>query len=150
MATSASGGTGRTYSAELIRFMAASTPVGDDQLDGVGGHLGGHRQRLPLVPARTLQHVVGAGLAAGRLADPDPHPQVVAGVEVGVDGLEPVVPGRAPAGLHLDPSRGEVELVVDHDQPLATVAAAPRRRRRGPSMPARRTSGATARPDSFM
>ena len=91
--------------------------LGDDGLHGVGRLLDGRHQDGPLGGAGTLEHVVGPGLAARRLADAHPHPEVPVGVEVALDGLEAVVAGIAAAGLDLDPARREVELVVDDDEP---------------------------------
>ena len=89
------------------------------------------------VLAGPLQHVVGTGLATGGLADADADPQVVAGVEVGVDRLEPVVAGRAAADLDLDPARRAGRARRGRPRAASGRGAVDRS-----SMPARRTSGA--------
>ncbi len=104
--------------------MAASTPSALIELDRVGGLLKGDRD-LGLVALREPgQDVVGAPLLRGRLADPDPHPGERVAVEVVLHGAEPVVAGEAATGLHAQLRDGQVELVVDDDDPLRGHAVA--------------------------
>ena len=112
--------------------------LGGDGLHGIGGHDHRHVERLTLGLPGPVQDVVGTRLPARGLSDPDPHPDVPGLVQMGMDGLETVVPGGPTPHLDLYPSTGKVELVVDDDESgeIAHAVAA--------------HQGATANPDSFM
>ena len=91
------------------------------------------RSRLP----NRLEHVVGALLLRRRLADADAHAQERVVVQVLLDRAQPVVPGEAAADL--DPQhRGA------RSSSSCTITSC------SGSTPKRRTSGATACPESFM
>ena len=99
--------------------------LGQDEVDGVGRLLHRHVELGAGGLAGPAQHEVGARLATGRLADPDPHSDEVARVQVGLDRLEAVVARRAATDLHLDPAHRQVELVVHHHQPAQVLDAVP-------------------------
>ena len=104
----------------------------EDHLDRVGRRLDRLVDQLLLGLAGSAQDVIASRLGAGRLADTEPDPAEVTRVQVGVDGLEAVVPCQSAAELDLEPPRRQVELVVDDDKAY------------GSSMPKRRTSAAAA------
>ena len=56
--------------------------VGEDQLDGIGRFLHHDVELAAVALARPLEHVVGALGLVVRLADADPDPGEVVGVEV--------------------------------------------------------------------
>ena len=70
-------------------------PVGHDGLDGVGGVLDGDVELGALALPGPPQDVVGAVLAARRLADADAHAGELVGAHVGLDRAEAVVAGEA-------------------------------------------------------
>ena len=119
----------------LNRNMAASTPSRAMTSTASAATSTATSSTAALGARRTVQHVVGAGLAARRLADADPDAHVARVVEVGVDRLEPVVAGRAPSHLHLDPARRQVELVVDDDEPVGARDPEPFHRARRDGQP---------------
>ena len=103
--------------------------VGQDRLDGVGGLRDGDVELDPLGLGHAAQHVVGPLLPPGRLPDADADAGEVVGVQVGLDRLQPVVPGQPAAELELQPAERQVELVVHHHQPVRVVdAVAPHQR----------------------
>src|SRR5437879_1832915 len=69
-------------------------PLGDDGLNGVGGHLDGDVQRRLFRLERPAQDVVGALAAARRLVDPDADTDEAVVVQVGLERLQAVVPRR--------------------------------------------------------
>src|SRR5207244_116108 len=71
--------------------------LGEDDLDRVRRLLDGHIELIPLGATRWSEDVVGSLTAAGRLADPDADPGEARVVDVGLDRLEALVAGRAPA-----------------------------------------------------
>src|SRR3954453_15712792 len=92
--------------------------LGDEHLDGVGGGVDLERQDLLLGRGVVGEHEVGHVLPPGRAADADAHPVEVAGAQRGPHRAQPVV--AVVAATELDPHRveGDVELVVDRDDPL--------------------------------
>ena len=119
---------------ELKRFMACSTSVAarTSTASAATSTAWASSSRSAL-PGR-FEHVVGAGLGAGRLAHTDTNPDEGRGVQMGLDGFQPVVAGRPTALLHPDPARRQVELVVHDDQPGRVLdAEAPQQRADGRS-----------------
>src|SRR3954453_11229128 len=68
--------------------------VGGDQLDGFGGDDDRLVEQLPFPFAEAAEDVVGAPLLRGRLADPDPHPEVAVRLQVLRDRAQAVVAGE--------------------------------------------------------
>jgi hypothetical protein len=101
----------------LTRFIAASTP--SERISSTASAASftdtssSSRSRLPGRAARGRRPAPWLGLAHA-----DAHPHELVGVQVGLDGPQPVVPGQSPAPLDLDAAQGQVELVVDDDDAL--------------------------------
>src|SRR5438874_5760454 len=72
--------------------------------------------------------MVGAALLGGRLADADPHPRELVGVQMLLDRSQTVVAGQAAADLQPQHRRFEIELVVHDDNPIRFDAETPRQR----------------------
>src|SRR5687767_11937218 len=75
------------------------------------------RKVLVLALAHGLEHEVGWVLLSRRATDPDADPEVVSAAEGLIEGVEPVVTAVAASQLHADRVRGDVQLVVDGDEP---------------------------------
>ena len=86
-----------------------------------------------------VEHVTGAVLLARRFANTDPDPKELVGLEVRGDRAQAVVSGEAATCLEFHRRGRKIELVL-HDHDRAGLASISRRR----------TSGATATPESFM
>jgi len=89
----------------------------EHQLDGVCRLLDRDGEGLALLAARGTQHVPGAVAPARWTTDPDAHARETSPSDVRLDGAEPVVAGGPTAELHPHRPDGQVELVVDDDQP---------------------------------
>src|SRR5215211_4372989 len=90
----------------------------DEVHGGVGGPGDQDGEVLGVALGDRLEHVVGRVLAAGGAADADADPQEVGGAERLGDVLEAVVAGRAAVAADLELAVGQVDLVVDDDDPL--------------------------------
>ena len=77
-----------------------------DQLDRLRGTHDRLVEQFALGLRDAVQDVVGAVLLRGRLADADPHPGEVVGLQVLGDGAQPVVAGEPAAELHPDGAGG--------------------------------------------
>src|SRR3954470_1014855 len=103
---------------------------GDDRLDRVGGFRHDGVEQVALGRGYTIEDVVGAAILVGRFADPDADAEIVLCLEVLGDAPQPVVPRQPAAGLQLEHSRLEVELVVhDDDLPWLVDLVTPHQRR---------------------
>src|SRR5680860_432167 len=102
--------------AELRRLQAA----GDAGLHSVSG-VGGDERQLGALDGREVpEHVVGRVHPAGRPADPDADPHVVAGAQRLADVAQTVVAALATPPLEAERAEGQVELVV-HDEHVLGV-----------------------------
>ena len=108
----------REAAQSLYSFWAASRPALTSSLDGVGGAVDEEGELLALGGAELAQDVVGRVLAAGRAADAEAHPQVVLAAERGARRAQAVVAALAAAALEPQVAIGQVDVVVDDDEPL--------------------------------
>ena len=90
--------------------------VDDCQAGGVGGAGTGVLEVLGLAGAQLLEHVVGDGHLAGRIADAGADTAKVATAHLVDDGAQAVVAGMAATHLDAHVAGGDIELVVDHEQ----------------------------------
>src|SRR6266545_1812084 len=107
--------------ADALAIVAVLGPFQGEvhQVDsGVGGALQEHGEVLGLALGNRLEDVVGRVLAAGRAADADADPEELRRAERLDDVLQAVVAGRAAAAADLQLAGGQVDLVVDDDDPL--------------------------------
>ena len=124
-------------SRQLNRFIAASTALGDDRLDGVGGLLDRDVDLGPLPLREPGEHVVGAlllgGAACRRRCGPAGSRRVC---RCAMIDRSPLWPASPPPSFSLQRGDRQVELVVDDDELLrldavaADERAAPPRRSR--------------------
>ena len=97
---------------------ARSGPSTRTILDRVGGHLDRHVEQLAVGSRRRAQHVVGAGAAAGRLADADADRTNSRLCRCDSIDRSPLWPAVPPPSLTCTTPGGEVELVVHDDEPV--------------------------------
>lgn len=101
---------------ELV-LRCGSTPQ-KNGLDRVRGKLYRDGELLAFGPSGAREDVTDTAVLAARwLADPDPHPEELVGSQPGLYGAEAVVPCQPSPDLHPDHPGGQVELVVDDDEP---------------------------------
>src|SRR6478735_4739006 len=99
-------------------LLRALETLRDQHLDGVGRRVDLEGQDLLLRGGVVRQHEVRDVLATRRAADADPHPVEVAGAERGAHRAQAVVAVVAATELDAHGVEGDVELVVDRDDPL--------------------------------
>ena len=90
--------------------------VHDRQAGGIGGAGAGVLEVLGLAGAQLLEHVVGDGHLAGRVADAGADAAKVAAAHLVDDGAQAVVTGMAAAHLDAHVAGGNIELIVNHEQ----------------------------------
>ena len=90
--------------------------VHDRQAGGVGGAGTGVLEVLGLAGTQLLEHVVGDGHLAGRVADAGADAAKVAAAHLVDDGAQAVVAGMAAAHLDAHVAGGNIELIVNHEQ----------------------------------
>src|SRR6478735_7089537 len=99
-------------------LLSGSQPEVDDGLDGVGCVAEQERQLLALGLAEVTQDEVGGVLATRRAADAEADSEVVLRAHRLADRAQTVVASLAAAALEPDSAGVDVELVVEHDEPL--------------------------------
>src|SRR5215211_1920148 len=102
----------------VVAVLGAFQGEVDEVHGGVGGPGDQDGEVLGVALGDRLEHVVGRVLAARGAADADADPQEVRGAERLGDVLEAVVAGRAAVAADLELAVGQVDLVVDDDDPV--------------------------------
>src|SRR5215204_1702356 len=102
----------------VVAVLGAFQGEVDEVHGGVGGPGDQDGEVLGVALGDRLEHVVGRVLAARGAADADTDPQEVRGAERLGDVLEAVVAGRAAVAADLELAVGQVDLVVDDDDPV--------------------------------
>src|SRR5689334_20297718 len=114
------------------RAVTRTTISGDQPLGRVGGALdevGDVGLRL----GEAAEHVAGDDFRVGRVrpADADPHAVEVGAAELALQRLQPVVAGETAAEPRLHLAERQVDLVVQHDDPVEVDAECAAGRARG-------------------
>jgi hypothetical protein len=112
----------------VVEVLGLGQALGDQGLDGVGAAVEGEREFLPLGRGEVPEDEVGRVHAAGRTADSEPDPVVVAGAKGRGDRPQAIVAVVAAAQLQADPAEGDVELVVQNHGPFGRDLVKPEQR----------------------
>src|SRR5450759_4168223 len=100
------------------RVLGDREPLGEQRLDCTHRAVEMERQLPALDRGEVLEHEVGRILAPGRSTDAEPDPLVVPGAERLGHRPQPVMPVVAAVELEAHAAVRDVQLIVDHEQPL--------------------------------